>query len=72
MIPSQRLPYSPIVQRPPLRLPGDARVVVWRKFARALRVDLNEQEIAPIDLINGREARLNVRGKEIVTLRFEE
>jgi peptidoglycan/xylan/chitin deacetylase (PgdA/CDA1 family) len=29
MIPSQRLPYSPIIDRPPLRLPGDARLVVW-------------------------------------------
>ena len=24
-----RLPYEPIHKRPPLRLPGDARVVVW-------------------------------------------
>ena len=29
MIPSQRLPFSPIVDRPPLKLPGNARVVVW-------------------------------------------
>jgi len=29
MIPSQRLPFSPINARPPLKLPGDARVVVW-------------------------------------------
>src|SRR5688572_21782003 len=28
-IPHQRAPYSAIVDRPPLRLPGDARVVVW-------------------------------------------
>ena len=29
MIPSQRLPYSAIVDRPPLKLPGGARLVVW-------------------------------------------
>ncbi|HXF67872.1 MAG TPA: polysaccharide deacetylase family protein [Burkholderiales bacterium] len=29
MIPAERLRYSPIVDRPPLRLPGSARVVVW-------------------------------------------
>lgn len=29
MIPARRLPYSAIVDRPPLRLPGRARVVVW-------------------------------------------
>ena len=29
MNPSQRLPYSAIVDRPPLKLPGGARVVVW-------------------------------------------
>src|SRR6185295_1282319 len=29
MIPRQRTPYSAIVDRPPLKLPGRARVVVW-------------------------------------------
>jgi allantoinase len=29
MIPSQRLPYSAIIDRPPLKLPGGARMVVW-------------------------------------------
>ena len=29
MIPSKRLEYSAIVDRPPLKLPGGARVVVW-------------------------------------------
>ena len=29
MIPAQRLPYSAIVDRPPLRLPDGARMVVW-------------------------------------------
>lgn len=28
-LPSERLPYSAIVDRPPLVLPGDARVAVW-------------------------------------------
>ena len=29
MIPRERAPYSAIVDRPPLKLPGDARLVVW-------------------------------------------
>ena len=29
MIPRERAPYSAIVDRPPLKLPGGARVVVW-------------------------------------------
>jgi peptidoglycan/xylan/chitin deacetylase (PgdA/CDA1 family) len=29
MLPHERLPYSPIVERPPLKLPGGARVAVW-------------------------------------------
>src|ERR1051325_4694835 len=29
MIPRERTPYSAIVDRPPLRLPGGARLVVW-------------------------------------------
>ena len=29
MIPRERVPYSAIVDRPPLKLPGGARVVVW-------------------------------------------
>src|SRR5258707_13265643 len=29
MIPRERAPFSAIVDRPPLRLPGDARLVVW-------------------------------------------
>ena len=29
MIPRERAPYSAIVDRPPLRLPADARIVVW-------------------------------------------
>jgi len=29
MIPRERAPYSAIVDRPPLRLPGGARVIVW-------------------------------------------
>jgi allantoinase len=28
-LPKDRLPYSPIVDRPPLRLPGGARIAVW-------------------------------------------
>jgi allantoinase len=29
MRPHERLPYSPIAERPPLKLPGNARVAVW-------------------------------------------
>ena len=29
MQPRERAPFSPIVDRPPLKLPGDARVVLW-------------------------------------------
>lgn len=29
MIPRERVPFSAIVDRPPIRLPGDARIVVW-------------------------------------------
>ncbi len=29
MLPTDRLSYSPIVDRPPLKLPGDARLAVW-------------------------------------------
>ena len=29
MIPRERAPFSAIVDRPPLKLPGDARLVVW-------------------------------------------
>jgi allantoinase len=29
MIPRERAPYSAIVDRPPLRLPGGARIIVW-------------------------------------------
>jgi allantoinase len=29
MIPRERVPYSAIVDRPPLKLPGGARIVVW-------------------------------------------
>ncbi len=29
MLPRERVPYSPIVERPPLKLPGGARIAVW-------------------------------------------
>ncbi len=29
MIPRERTAYSAIVDRPPIRLPGNARVVIW-------------------------------------------
>jgi len=44
---------------------------VWRNFARAARANLNEEEITPIELRDGREVTLQVRGKEIVTVRIE-
>ena len=33
MLPHERLPYSPIEGRPPLKLPGGARLVVWPVLA---------------------------------------
>ncbi len=44
---------------------------VGRNFARAARANLNEEEIAPIELRDGHEVTLQVRGKEIVTVRME-
>ena len=29
MLPAERLEYSPMISRPPRKLPGGARVVVW-------------------------------------------
>ena len=29
MIPRERTPYSAIVDRPVMKLPGDARIIVW-------------------------------------------
>src|SRR3954465_11495302 len=29
MLPTERISYSPISERPPLKLPGGARMVVW-------------------------------------------
>lgn len=53
---------------------GEQPIVVklrlLRTFARATRVNLNEQDIAPIELRDGREILLMVRGKEIVTGKF--
>ena len=28
-LPRERIAYSPIVERPPLKLPGEARIAVW-------------------------------------------
>ncbi|MBI5301194.1 MAG: hypothetical protein HY868_03585 [Chloroflexi bacterium] len=50
--------------------PVDVRLRLLREFARAARVNLNEEEIAPVDLREGREVALSVRAKEIVTLKF--
>ena len=33
MQPRDRLPFSPITQRPPLALPGGARLVLWPVLA---------------------------------------
>ncbi len=51
--------------------PVDATLQVWREFTRAVRVTLDEEEIAPIALRDGRAVELPVRGKEIVTIKFE-
>jgi alpha-mannosidase len=48
----------------------EANIVLWKNFSRAARVNLNEEEIAPVDLINEREVEIRVRTKEIVTIKF--
>ena len=47
--------------------PRDVTLRLHRVFTRAARVNLNEEEIGPLDLRDGREVRLPVNGKEIVT-----
>lgn len=49
----------------------EANIALWKNFSRAARVNLNEEEIASIDLQNGREVKIQVRAKEIVTIKFE-
>ena len=49
----------------------DTMLRVLGRFSRAVRVNLNEEEIAPIELRDGREVKLQVRAKEIVTVKFE-
>ncbi len=48
----------------------DARIEVGRDFAGAARLNLNADEIAPLELQEGRAIALRVRAKEIVTLEF--
>ncbi len=48
----------------------EAEIVVAKQYARAMRVNLNEQVIAPIALDDGHTVKLSVRAKEIVTLEF--
>lgn len=50
--------------------PINAHIALWREFARASRVNLGEDEIAPIVLHDGRRVELQVREKEIVTIEF--
>ncbi len=47
--------------------PIDVTLRLYRPFTRAARVNLNEEEIGPLDLRDGCEMRLSVKGKEIVT-----
>jgi mannosylglycerate hydrolase len=44
---------------------------LWREFGRAARVGLNEEELAVVELQEGRQVKLSVRPKEILTIRFE-
>ncbi len=48
-----------------------ARLRVWKQFARAARVNLNEEEITPIALRDGRQVEFQARAKEIVTIKFQ-
>ena len=47
--------------------PIEVKLHFLRKFTRAVRVNLNETEIAPVNLRDAREITLAVGGKEIVT-----
>jgi hypothetical protein len=49
----------------------DVTLGVWRDLAHATRVDLNEQATAGLVLQSGRQVKLSVRPKEIVTIRFD-
>lgn len=48
----------------------EVNIVLWKNFSRATRVNLNEEEIAPVDLQNGREIKIKVRAKEIATIKL--
>ncbi len=51
--------------------PIEVSIELWREFGRAARVNLNEEEIATLELRGGREVRFSARPREIVTVRFE-
>ncbi|HEX7587833.1 MAG TPA: glycosyl hydrolase-related protein, partial [Anaerolineae bacterium] len=51
--------------------PIQVTLQVWRKFTRAWRVRINEEELAEVDLIDGRQVNLDARPREIVTIRFD-
>ena len=53
--------------------PINVSLRMWREFARATRVDLNEEASADrvLELENGRQVKFNVRPREIATIRFE-
>ncbi len=47
--------------------PIDVALRSHRKFKHAARVNLNEEEVAPLELSDGCEVKLVVKGKEIAT-----
>jgi mannosylglycerate hydrolase len=51
----------------PAQCEGEIRL--WRSVARVTRCNLDESEIAPLELIRDRGARFAARGNEVVTLR---
>lgn len=47
-----------------------ANIRLYRSFTHAARVNLNEDEIAPLELKDGKEVSFAVKPREIVTVRF--
>ena len=63
MKPADRLTYSPIVHRPPLRLPADARVAVWV----VVNVEVWNIEWAAAGQLNGTIAG-SIKAGDLVTV----
>jgi mannosylglycerate hydrolase len=52
----------------PARCEGE--IQLWMPVARASRCNLDESEVAPLDVVRGRDVQFSARGNEVVTLRI--